>query len=165
MHTLGLVLVGVAVVVGLAGTILPVVPGALLVVAAIAVWAAVEHTAFSWTVLGLATAVVLAGQIVKYVIPERSLHRAGIPWQTSALGAVLAIVGFFVVPVVGMPLGFVLGIFASELIRLRRPRFAWTATKAALSATGVSILIEATTTAVGAGIWFGAVLLDSGALG
>ncbi|GAA0316713.1 DUF456 family protein [Kineococcus aurantiacus] len=31
------------------------------------------------------------------------------------LGAVLGVVGFFAVPVVGLPLGFVLGVFLGEL--------------------------------------------------
>ena len=43
------------------------------------------------------------------------------------LGGVLGVVGFFVIPVIGLPLGFVLGVYLSELSRVGVDR-AWPAT-------------------------------------
>jgi uncharacterized protein len=57
------------------------------------------------------------------------------------LGGLVGIVGFFVVPVVGLPLGFVLGIYLAELQRVGREN-AWPATKHALAAVGLALLIE-----------------------
>jgi hypothetical protein len=50
-------------------------------------------------------------------------------------------VGFFVIPVVGLVVGFVAGIYLSELARLGSAA-AWPATKAALRAVGLAVLIE-----------------------
>ena len=64
----------------------------------------------------------------------------------------MAIVGFFVVPVVGVFVGFVLGVYASEVQRVGA-RTAWPSTKAALRAVGVSTLIELTSTLLAAAVW------------
>jgi uncharacterized protein YqgC (DUF456 family) len=51
MDANGLVLVGVAIVVGLVGVLLPMLPGLLLCWGAVLVWALVERTAVAWSVL------------------------------------------------------------------------------------------------------------------
>ena len=55
---------------------------------------------------------------MKYAVPGRRLKEVGIPTSTLLLGAVLGVVGFFVIPVVGLPIGFVLGIYLAELSRV-----------------------------------------------
>jgi uncharacterized protein len=79
--------------------------------------------------------------VVKYALPGRGLKAAGVPNRTLLAGGLLGIVGFFVVPVVGLFLGFVLGVYLSELQRVGSAR-AWPSSKAALKATGLSVLIE-----------------------
>jgi uncharacterized protein len=159
VDTLPLVLVGAAIVVGLAGVIVPVLPGALLSLAAILVWAIVVNSAEGWVVFGIALVAIGSTQILKYVLPGRSMKRAGVPNRTTLVGALLSIVGFFVIPIVGMPVGFVLGVFLSEFQRLREPRPAWDSTVAALKATGWSMAIELAGALLAAGTWFGYVLL------
>jgi len=154
----GLVLVGVAIAVGLAGVLLPVVPGLLLCWGAVLVWALVERTAVAWTVLTVATALFAVSQVVKYLVPGRRLRSAGVPWGSLAAGGVLGVVGFFVIPVVGMFVGFPLGVYLSERQRLGTHPAAWTSTKHALRATGLSILIEFIGTALAAAVWLVAVL-------
>ena len=58
----------------------------------------------------------------------------------------LGVVGFFVIPVVGLFVGFVLGIYLAERRRVGQAD-AWPSTKAALRAVGLSILIELTSPA------------------
>ena len=112
------VLVALAMVVGVVGVVVPVVPGALLVWAAILFWAIVTGTAASWIVFAVATALIACGQVVKYTIPNKLLRAKGVPNRSLMIGGLLAIAGFFVVPVVGLVLGFVLGVYASELQRI-----------------------------------------------
>jgi hypothetical protein len=57
-----------------------------------------------------------------------------------------------------MFIGFPLGVFISERIRLRATGPAWTSTKHALKATGLSILIELVGTLLAAGVWLAAVV-------
>jgi uncharacterized protein len=154
--------VGVAallVVVGIVGIVVPVLPGLVLVVLGIAVWAVPRGDALGWAVLGVAVAVAVVGSVVKYVVPGRRLRDAGVPGRTLALGAALGIVGFFVVPVVGLLLGFVLGVWLGELARLRDRGPAWASTRHALKAVGVSMAIELLTALVAAGVWVGALVL------
>jgi uncharacterized protein len=58
------------------------------------------------------------------------------------LAMALGIVGFFVIPVVGAVVGFVLGIFVVELGRSRDGSQAWTRTKHALVGVLHSMGIE-----------------------
>jgi uncharacterized protein YqgC (DUF456 family) len=132
-----------AVVVGLFGIIIPVLPGLILCWAGVLVWALFGDAGWGrWVVLALATIFMLGGTVVKYALPGRNLKRAGVPNLTLFIGGVLGLVGFFVVPVVGLVLGFILGVYVAEQIRLKDGRAAWESTKAALKATGLSMLIE-----------------------
>lgn len=137
------VLVAIAVAVGIVGVIVPVLPGSLLVLGAILVWALEVGTATGWAVFAVATAFIAAGAVVKYVVPGRRLQLAGVPTSTLVVGGVLGVIGFFVIPVIGLVIGFVLGVYLSELQRLGRSA-AWPATKQALLAAGLSVLIELT---------------------
>jgi uncharacterized protein YqgC (DUF456 family) len=145
-------LVGAAVLVGLVGVVVPVLPGSVLVLGAVLVWAAVTGTVAGWGVLALVTVLLATGAVVKYVVPGRRLRTEGVPHRTLVLGGVVGVVGFFVVPLVGLVLGFVVGVYLSELQRVGRDR-AWRSTRAALRAVGVSVLIELTAALAAAGTW------------
>ncbi|HTK61398.1 MAG TPA: DUF456 domain-containing protein [Pseudonocardia sp.] len=136
------VVAGVLVVVGLIGIVLPMLPGPLLVVGGIAVWAVPRHDRVGWIVLGVAVGLTVLGAVAKYLLPGRKLRAAGVPWWSLGIGVALGIVGFFVIPVLGLLLGFILGVFAAELGRLGSVDAAWPSTRHALSAAGWSILIE-----------------------
>ena len=146
------VLVAIAIAVGVVGVLVPVLPGTLLVLAAVLVWAIEVSSATAWGVLGVVVALLALGAVVKYAVPGRRLKDAGIPTSTLAAGGVLGVVGFFVVPVVGLLLGFVLGVYAAEHRRVGSAA-AWPSTKHALRAAGLSILIELLAALVAAGTW------------
>lgn len=136
------VVAGVLVVVGLIGIVLPMLPGPLLVVGGIAVWAVPRHDRVGWIVLGVAVGLIVLGAVAKYLLPGRKLRAAGVPWWSLGAGVALGIVGFFVIPLLGLLLGFILGVFVAELARLGSVDAAWPSTRHALSAAGWSILIE-----------------------
>ncbi len=112
------VLVALAIAVGLVGILVPILPGSVLVLAAILVWAWEVGGTTAWAVFGVAAAVLVAGGVVKYLVPNRRLKDAGIPGSTQWVGAALGIVGFFVIPVVGLFIGFVLGVYLAEYRRV-----------------------------------------------
>jgi len=138
--------------VGIVGVLVPVLPGSVLVVGAVLVWALVQGGATAWTVLVVAVAFVAAGTVVKYVVPGRRLQQSGIPASTQWCGALGALVGFFVVPVLGLFLGFVVGVYAAERARVGHAG-AWPSTKASLRAVGLSMLIELIAALLAAGTW------------
>jgi len=154
----GELLVGAAILVGLLGIVLPILPGVLLIFAAIAVWAFVTGGTAAWSVLAVAAVALLVTGIVKYTWPGKRLQQAGVPNRSLIVAGLLGIVGFFVVPVVGLFLGFLLGMYLSEVQRHRTHRAAWVATVAATKAVALSILVELLGGLVAASAWLGAVL-------
>lgn len=151
-------LAGLVIAVGLVGILVPVLPGSVLVVAGVLGWAATTGGAAAWSVLAVVVAVVLVGAVVKYVVPSRRLGVVGIPASTQYAGALLGLVGFFVVPVVGLVVGFVLGVYLAELRRVGS-RQAGPSTWHALKAAGLGIVIELLAGVLAAAVWaVGAVL-------
>jgi uncharacterized protein YqgC (DUF456 family) len=146
--------------VGIAGIVIPVLPGLILVLAGIAVWAIPRGDALGWWVLGIAVAIVVVGSVAKYLLPGRKLRDAGVPGRTIVAGVGLGVVGFFVVPVIGVFLGFVLGVYLAELARLKTSALAWPSTRGALAAVGWSILIELATAMLATGVWIGGLILS-----
>lgn len=151
-------LFGVAILIGIVGVVVPVLPGWILVWAAILVWATEVQQAYAWVVLAVATVSIAVSQVVKWILPERQLRAAGVQRSSMVTGALLGIVGFFVVPVVGLVIGFVAGVYVAEFSRSASAAQAWRSVRQALKSTGVSILIELAGVLVAAGTWLTAVL-------
>lgn len=151
-------LVALAIAVGLVGIVVPILPGSVLILGGILVWALEIGGATAWAVFGVAAVVLVVGGVVKYLVPNRRLKDAGVPASTQWVGAGLGIVGFFVIPVVGLLVGFVLGIYLAEYRRLGG-RAAWPSTKHALKAVGFSILIELAAGVVATCVWATGVVL------
>jgi uncharacterized protein YqgC (DUF456 family) len=134
---------GLAILIGTLGIVVPVLPGLALSWAGILFWAIFADGDWrKWLVFGIATAVGLIGIVVKYLWPGRNLKRAGVPNRSLVMGGLLGLVGFFVVPVVGLFLGFVLGVWLAERVRLGDNQQAWPSTVHALKAAGLAMLIE-----------------------
>jgi uncharacterized protein len=142
VSTGGIVLVALAIAVGLIGIVVPLLPGILLVYAAILVWAVVEHNFPAWVTLGVVTVLVGATTLIKYTWPMKRMRAAEVGTGTLLAGAVLGIVGFFVIPIVGLVIGFVLGVYLAELAHSHDQRVAWTSTKHALKGAALSVGVE-----------------------
>ena len=142
MSTAGIVLVALVIAVGLVGIVVPLIPGILLVFGAIAFWAVVENNVTAWVTLGVVAAVLAASTLTKYLWPMRRMRAADVGTSTLVAGAVLGIIGFFVIPVVGLVIGFVLGVYLAELARRRDHRVAWKSTKHALKGVALSVGVE-----------------------
>ena len=154
----GLLLVAVAIAVGVVGILVPLLPGTLLVWAAIAVWAVLERSTESWVVLGVVTALLGTGVAVKYLWPARRMRAADVGGRTLAAGAVLGIVGFFVIPVAGLLDGFVLGVYLAELVQRRDQRRAWASTVHAVKGVALSVGVELVAALLATAVWTVAVL-------
>lgn len=136
------VVVGLIMLVGLIGIAVPVLPGLLVVWAAVLVWASETQTTAAWVVFGIATTLALSGFLLQYLLPGRRMRQAGVTTSTTLAGAALAVMGFFVIPVIGAFLGFALGIYLAERIKLGAHDAAWPSTRHALKAIGLSMGIE-----------------------
>jgi uncharacterized protein len=104
---------------------------------------------------GMAAAATVAG----YVVPKRRATAAGASRATVWLGVAGAVVGFFVAPVVGLPIGGVLGIYVGE--RLRAGTIAaWRATRATITGFSIAALVQFATALSMIAVWGVWVLID-----
>ncbi|MCI0685959.1 MAG: DUF456 domain-containing protein [Sporichthyaceae bacterium] len=139
---MGNLFVGVVILIGLLGVVIPVLPGLWPCWLALLIWALFESSVAGWVVFGIATGLMVLSQIVKFVVPGKRMRDAGVPWRSMAVGGILGIVGFFLIPVVGLFLGFPLGVYLAERLRLGDHDRARASTVHAVKAMGLSILIE-----------------------
>ncbi len=138
----GTVVPPLLIIIGLIGIVVPILPGLLLVLSGVLVWALVEGSALAWGIFAVSVVIAVVGYVLQYTLPGRRMRERGVSSSTMLLAMALGIVGFFVVPVVGAIIGFVLGIFVVELGRSRDHAQAWTRTKHALVAVLHSMGIE-----------------------
>ncbi|MFF2085298.1 DUF456 domain-containing protein [Nocardia sp. NPDC058176] len=153
MSVWGEVVVGLVILVGIAGIIVPILPGVILIFAAIAVWAFMTGGATAWTVFAIATVALVISGVVKYTWPGRRMREAGVSNKALLIGAILGVIGFFVIPIVGLFIGFVLGVYLAELYRLKTNELAWPATVHALKGVGLSMLVELFGALIASGVW------------
>ena len=128
--------------VGLVGIVVPVLPGLLLVLGGVLLWALMEGTTLAWAIFAASVVVAVAGVGLQYLVPGRRMRDRGVQTSTLALAVLCGIVGMFVIPFVGAFVGFVLGIFVVELSRSRDRGQAWVRTKHALVGVLQSVGIE-----------------------
>ena len=127
------VISGVGIAIGIAGTVLPILPGLLLVWGSALAYGIVEgFGAVGWTAMAVISLIGIGGVVAGIRVPQRAAAAGGIGLRGQLLAAALAVVGFFVIPVVGAPLGFVGGVWLAA--RSRHGSEAWTITRSTVRA-------------------------------
>lgn len=127
---------------GLVGIVVPVLPGTLAVAVGLILWAGYAGDLMTWTMAGIGLLVLTIGQVAMYLIAGKRMKRDGVRNRSLLCGAVGAIIGMITIPVVGVLVGFVGGVFVAEWLTHRNWQPTWKATVAALKAAGLSMLIE-----------------------
>ena len=161
MDTFGVVLVAIAMVVGIVGTVVPLLPGLPIVWGAALVYGFVEgFGVVGWICFAVITLLAIGGMVAGFVVPQRKVQGGGAPFSTTVVGAIGAVIGFFVIPVIGIVVGAVGGVLLAERARTQSWDLAWASTKRAIVGFGIGALVQ-----VGAGMammltWVAWVLLD-----
>ncbi|MCF6525511.1 DUF456 domain-containing protein [Streptomyces sp. JJ36] len=158
MGTWQLPLVGLVMLLGVVGTVVPGAPGPLLVWAGVLWWAMTERGALSWWLLMGATALLLTNLVVQWLLPARSLRASGARRRALLLAGATGAAGFFLVPVLGVVPGFLGGLYAHERHRLGGHGAARSSTRAVMRAIGRNMLVEETACLLVVGGWLGVVL-------
>lgn len=153
-----LLLVGVVILLGLAGVLVPGLPGSWLVWAAVLWWALDDPRTLSWAVLVGATVVLLLSQAIRWGLPPRRLRTSGATPRMAVYAGSGAVLGFFVLPVFGAIAGFLAGIYVYERLRLGGHRQAVTAVRTVMRSGGSSVLTELLACLMIMGAWLGAVI-------
>ncbi|GAB3700180.1 DUF456 domain-containing protein [Corynebacterium nasicanis] len=147
MDTLEAVTTGVAgalLIVGVLGTIIPILPGSVLIIGTLLVWAWVLGSTAAWTAGLIGVALAVVGMSASAVLTGRKLRREQIPRGPVLAGVAVGVVGMFLVPVVGLFLGFALGLLLAEYARRRDLAAAWRSSVEAMKSMGFGMLLECT---------------------
>jgi uncharacterized protein len=153
---------GLAIAVGVVGTVVPLIPGPMLIAIAVVVWATVVQTTGGWLVVAAVVTLLALGQLLKYLTAGRTMLGSGVPRSSLVIAGVLGIIGFFVIPVVGLVIGFVGGLYLAERRRLGPGPGAQRSTRVALKAVGIGILVELTSALLASATWLLSVLRGVG---
>ena len=97
--------------------------------------------------------------LVKYLWPVRRMRAAEVSGVSLGAGAVLGVIGFFVIPVVGLVVGFVLGVYLAELVHRRDQRRAWASTVHAVKGAALSVGVELAGGLIATAAWVVGLLL------
>ncbi|GAB2859579.1 DUF456 domain-containing protein [Streptomyces deserti] len=152
-----LLLVGLVILLGLCGVLLPGAPGSWLVWAAVLWWALKDPEPVAWWVLVGATVLLFLSQVVRWVLPPRRLRATGATRRMMGYAGAGAFLGFFLIPVLGAILGFLAGIYLAERLRLGRHGEAVASLRSAMRSGGSSVLAELFACLLILGAWLGAV--------
>ncbi|HKH06524.1 MAG TPA: DUF456 domain-containing protein [Acidimicrobiales bacterium] len=137
------VLVAILLAVGTVGTVLPLVPGIGLAWGAGLLYGLSEGFGGVGTAaFAVMTILAALGTLAGFVVPARVAGAAGAARTSVLLGAALGIVGFFVIPVVGLAIGGVLGVYVGEHLRTQDATVAWRSTWATIKGFGLATLLQ-----------------------
>lgn len=119
---------------GLAGLLIPVLPGLVMIwLAALVYWIASGFTWLTWIAFAILTLLMIGGSIIDNILMGASARMTGASWLGIGIALLAGILGsIFLTPIGGLLLAL-LGIFIVEIIRLRDWR------KALNSATSMAI--------------------------
>lgn len=154
MTLAGLFLTLLVMFVGLAGVLIPVLPGVALIWVAGLVWALQEDGWLRWLVLAVLSVLAVVGLVAQYFVATKRLVAEGATTRTLLMGLAGAIVGFFIpIPILGVIIGGMAGVYVGEWLRLQSPSRAWWAAKRLLASLGWGILIEFGAAAAMIAVW------------
>ena len=147
------VLAGVLLVVAAVGVVYPGLPGSLLAIVTLLVWAWAMGSWAAWAAAIIGVLLCVLGWSASALLTGRKMKQLQVPAWAVVVAVVAGTAGMFLIPVVGLFVGFVVGLLASELVRHRDLRKAWRSGWAALKALGTGVLIELLLVCVAASVW------------
>jgi uncharacterized protein len=135
------------------GTVYPGLPGSPVAIVALLVWGWIVGGVAAWTAAGLGALLATAGWAAAAVLTGRKLKQQRVPKRSIAVALVAAVAGMFLIPVVGVFVGFAAGLLVSEYVRRRDLGDALRASVEALKATGLGILVELALVCLAGSVW------------
>ena len=136
-------LIGMLMAIGIVGTVIPFVPGLGLVWFAGGGWAYFDGGDSTRVKLFVAmTVLTVIGYAAQYVLPAATATAYKAPPRTVLFGSLMGLVGFFIVPVIGAPIGFMLGVFVSYLNSTGNSTEAWAMAVRTAIAYGWGLILQ-----------------------
>lgn len=145
-------------VVGCCGVVVPVLPGSVTVMAALLVWAWWGPSTWGWVAFGVGAVLLIVGFASQYVVTGARLKQRQIPQRSVVIGLLCGVVGMFVIPYLGLPLGFTAGLWLAEYARVKDPGEATASSWVALKSVGIGMAVELLCALTASGILLASIL-------
>jgi uncharacterized protein len=142
LDILATVIAGILLVVAAVGVVYPVVPGSPIAIVTLLVWAWVVGGWAAWVAAVVGALLCAAGWSASAVLTGRKLKELEVPKWSILVAALAGLVGMFLIPVVGIFVGFAVGLLVSEAIRHRDAGRALHYSLQTLKAMGAGVLVE-----------------------
>jgi uncharacterized protein YqgC (DUF456 family) len=137
------VVVGIAMLVGLAGIVVPFLPGLPVIVLAALVWAVGDGSdPGQWIVFAVIATIAIAAIVIGAVLPTRRATRAGAPRVAMFAGAIGLVIGAIAIPVLGALIGWPVGVFVGSWLVTRDAERAWATTRATIVGVGLGTVVQ-----------------------
>jgi uncharacterized protein YqgC (DUF456 family) len=147
-------LIGLVIAVGVVGTLVPILPGPLMIWGAALTYGLITgFGAVGWIMMALITGGLFTALYFGVRIPQKSAAGGGLGTGTQLFALALAVVGFFVIPVLGAALGFTLGIWLATYRQEGDVARANRSTLITLRAFGKATLLQFACAVAMAGSW------------
>lgn len=140
--TLAAVLTMALALVGIVGIILPVLPGSVMLVVAALVWGVFGGSVQAVVAAVVAGVMAVIGMGASAVLTKRRLDERQIPQWPVVVALFGGVVGSFLLPGFGLPIGFVVVLLVCELIRVRDLGGALRTSWVAVKGVGLGMLVE-----------------------
>lgn len=154
-------LIAILMAIGLAGVVLPFVPGLPIIWGAALLYGfATSFGSLGTTAMVAITLLAALGIASSLVIPDRAGVASGASRSTRLFAGVMGLIGFFVIPVIGFPIFACAGVLLAQYRETARWDTAMRSTVAVLKGFGAGLIAE-----LGAGfamvlVWVAWVALD-----
>ena len=136
-------LIAILMAIGIMGTLIPFIPGLGLVWFAGALWAYFDggDGTRMW-LLAVMTLFAVIGFALQFILPDKAATSDSPPKYTIFIGALAGIVGFFLIPVIGAPIGFLAGVYANYFLNTGNSAQAWSSTIKTAVAFGWAVIAQ-----------------------
>jgi uncharacterized protein YqgC (DUF456 family) len=153
--------IGLLMAIGLVGVIMPFLPGLPIIWGAALLYGFLtDFGALGWTAMTAITLLGALGIAASYVIPERAGAASGASRSTRLLAGVTGVVGFFVIPIIGFPIGACAGVLLAQYRQTADFNEATRATVNVLKGFGIGMVAELGTGLVMVLVWAAWAVLD-----
>jgi uncharacterized protein YqgC (DUF456 family) len=146
---------------GLAGVLVPFLPGLPIIWGAALLYGFLTRFgSLGWTAMAVITVLAAIGMAASLILPERAGAAGGASRSTRMFAGVTGLIGFFVIPIIGFPIGACLGVLLAQYRQTADPGEAVRATVAVIKGFGAGLVAE-----LGAGlamvlVWVAWVVLE-----
>ncbi len=141
-------------VVGLLVLLVPILPGLVIIwAAALGYGIFMGFSTLGWVMFALMTILMIVGSVIDNLLMGTSAHKEGAPWWVVLLALLFAILGNFLMPIIGGVLAAMLVLFLLQWARLKDTRKALASMKGLLVGLGWSVAIRFIMGMVMIGLW------------